>query len=102
MVAQINDLLSRQSELDTANANADAKYKLISAQLAREAEEQNKPEEAKVLRTLSSFGYNEYWKSAVESSQDYIPFSQIKGTSMMVDATVIFTLKHRACALTSM
>jgi hypothetical protein len=71
MVTQINDLLSRQSTLDTANANADAKYKLISDQLACEAEEQNKPEEAKALRTLSSFGYNEYWKSAVERSQDY-------------------------------
>jgi hypothetical protein len=71
MVTQINDLLSQQSELDTANANADAKYKLISAQLAREAEEQNKPKEAKALWTLSSFGYNEYWKSAVERSQDY-------------------------------
>jgi hypothetical protein len=49
MVIQVNDLLSWQSELDAANANADAKYKLISAQLVHEAEEQNKLEEAKEL-----------------------------------------------------
>jgi hypothetical protein len=71
MVIQIKDLLARQAEIDTSHRNTDARYKLISAQLAREAEKQNKPEEAKALRMLSSFGYNDYWKSMVESSQKH-------------------------------
>jgi hypothetical protein len=71
MVVQINDLLNRQAELDAANTNADAKYKLVSAKLAREAEEKTMLQEAAALRTLSRFGYNEYWKSVVEESQHY-------------------------------
>jgi hypothetical protein len=70
MVIQIKDLLTRQAEIDMSHRNMDARYKLVSAQLACEAEKQNKPEEAKVLWMLSSFGYNDYWKTMVESSQE--------------------------------
>ena len=62
VVIQITDLLSRQAELNNANTIADAKYKLLSAKLAREAEAQNKPEEAKALRALSSLGREGCWK----------------------------------------
>jgi hypothetical protein len=64
MVIQIKDLLARQAEIDMSHRNTDARYKLVSAQLAHEAEKRNKPEEAKALQMLSSFGYNDYWNQS--------------------------------------
>jgi hypothetical protein len=96
MVIQINDLLSCQAELDNANTSADAKYKLLSAKLAREAEAQNSQKKQRHFGRFPRLGTrtigNEWWK-AVHTTV----LSQIRVTSMI--EFIVMALQWRQCGL---